>query len=168
MQNDILFDNIYIGHSVEDANAFRKETFDLKVEAEKAEEKANEPKWDEKKDEVEPVDFKKDPVKFVLQKVQPYRQQVEDFIAEAKKDPIKAAQATPQVAGGLALAALAIVAFILTALSPAAPTKEQIKAATDKTKTAAEKAKDRASEAIATGTEQSKEATKRATRSTAH
>jgi calnexin len=29
MQNDILFDNIYIGHSIEDAEKLRKETFDL-------------------------------------------------------------------------------------------------------------------------------------------
>lgn len=165
MQNDILFDNIYIGHSVDDAIAFRKETFDPKVKAEKAEEIANEPKWDEKKDDIVPVDFKKDPVGFVLQKIQPYRTQVEKFVAAAKKDPLKAAQAEPKVAGGLALVLLTTIAFILTALSPAAPSKQQIKSAAEKTKTSAQQAVDKASEAVATGSEQVKEATKRNTRS---
>jgi calnexin len=36
MQKDILFDNIYIGHSIADAEKLRAETFDLKVAAEKA------------------------------------------------------------------------------------------------------------------------------------
>ena len=38
MQSDILFDNIYIGHSVEDAEKLKVETFDVKHAIEKAEE----------------------------------------------------------------------------------------------------------------------------------
>ena len=40
---DILFDNIYIGHSVEDANKFKVETFDVKkpLETEQAKPKPN-------------------------------------------------------------------------------------------------------------------------------
>ncbi|KAJ8105826.1 hypothetical protein OPT61_g9947 [Boeremia exigua] len=44
MQNEILFDNIYIGHSIEDAKKLEEETFVPKKAAEKAEEEANAPK----------------------------------------------------------------------------------------------------------------------------
>jgi len=158
MQNDIMFDNIYVGHSVEDAAALKKETWDLKIEAEKAEEKAAEPKFDETKDD-ESVDFKKDPVKFVKSKV-------EAFITAAKKDPIEAAKTMPEIAGGLGFVALFVVALIFTALSPAAPTKAELKAKADKAKSAAEKGKDKATTAATTGAEQVKDgAQKRATRS---
>src|ERR1700760_2215697 len=116
MQNDILFDNIYIGHSVEEAEALKKETYDVKIVAEKAEEKAAEPKFDEKTED-EPLDFKKDPVKFVQQKVQA-------FIDAAKKDPIEAAKNMPEVAAPIGLVILTVVVLIMTALSPAAPTNE--------------------------------------------
>ena len=159
MQNDIMFDNIYIGHSVDDANALKKETWDLKVEAEKAEEKLNEPKWDEPKDDASPIDWKKEPVKFV-------RQKFDKFVAAAKQDPLKAAQEMPEVAGALGLTALTLVALILTALSPAAPSKEQMKAQAQKAKGAALDAKDKASEAVASGIDTAKsEAQKRTTRS---
>ena len=36
MQNDILFDNIYIGHSEEDAKEFAEESWAIKHEIEKA------------------------------------------------------------------------------------------------------------------------------------
>ncbi|KAF2674177.1 calnexin [Microthyrium microscopicum] len=158
MQNDIMFDNIYIGNSVEDAEALKKETWDLKIEAEKAEEKLNEPKFEDIKDPSAPIDFKKDPVGFVKQKA-------EAFITAAKADPIKAAQEMPEVAGVLGVTALTILALILTALSPSAPSKEQIKAKANKAKDAAEKAKDKAAEAISSGVDQAKDATKRSTRS---
>jgi calnexin len=153
MQNNILFDNIYVGHSVEEADALKKATWDIKIANEKAEEEASAPKFDEPKTE-EPIDWKKDPVKFVKQKV-------ESFIAAAKKDPIEAVKEAPEIAGPIGLVILTVVALIFTALSPAAPSKEQIKAAGKK----AEKAKDDATSAIATGADKAKEATKRATRS---
>jgi calnexin len=157
MQNNILFDNIYIGHSVEDAESFRKETWDAKIIGEREEESASVPKFDEATGE-EIIDFKKDPVKFVKQKVQ-------TFIEAAKKDPVEAVKAQPEVAGPIGLALLTVIALIFTALSPAAPTKETIKKNASKAKAAVEKAKDDAAEAIATGTEKAKDATKRATRS---
>jgi calnexin len=154
MQANILFDNIYVGYSVEDAEALKKETWAAKIIAEKAEEKAAEPKFDEKKDEAEVIDFKADPVKFV-------RQKVDAFILAAKEDPLEAIKAMPEVAGPIGLLALTLVALILTALSPAAPSKAQVKAVGKK----AEKIKDEVAKATTTGTEQIKEATKRATRS---
>jgi calnexin len=158
MQNNILFDNLYIGHSVEEAKALQKETWDVKIVGEKAEEKAAEPKFDDKTPEAEEVDFKKDPVKFV-------RQKVDAFILAVKKDPLEAVKTQPEVAGPIGLVILFAVALILTALSPAAPTKEQAKAAAKKTKEGAEKVKDEVAKATTTGAEQAKEATKRATRS---
>lgn len=43
MQKDILFDNFYLGHSVEDAKKFADETWKVKVELEKAEEESVKP-----------------------------------------------------------------------------------------------------------------------------
>ena len=40
MQNDILFDNIYIGHSVSDAEKLAQDTFEVKKAVEKAQEEA--------------------------------------------------------------------------------------------------------------------------------
>src|SRR5271155_813378 len=117
MQNDILFDNIYIGHSVEEARDLQKETFDIKIAAEKADEKAAEPKFDEEKDADQKVlNFKDDPVKFV-------RGKVEKFLAEFKKDPIEAVKNDPQTAAPIGVTILAVVALILTLLSPAPPAK---------------------------------------------
>jgi calnexin len=157
MQNDILFDNIYIGHSVEEAQALQKETFDLKIVAEKAEEKAAEPKFDEEKEADQKVlNFKDDPVKFV-------RERAEKFLAEFKKDPIEAVKNNPQTAAPLGVGILAVVAIILTLLSPAPPAKVEGKAAK---KDASEKAKDKGT-ASATGADTGKDGVqKRATRST--
>ena len=51
MQDNILFDNIYIGHSESDAAAFRKETFTAKYAIESAKEKLDSPKEAEKVEE---------------------------------------------------------------------------------------------------------------------
>lgn len=147
MQNNVLFDNIYIGHSVEEAEALKKETFDVKIVAEKADEAANEPKFDEDKPSSDAdLNFKEDPVKYV-------RAKVELFITLAKKDVLEAAKVVPEVAGGFALVALTLVAIILTVLSPAAPTQQQVKDAAKKAKGAATDAKDKAAEAVTTGAE---------------
>jgi calnexin len=158
MQNNIMFDNIYVGHSVEEADALKKETWDVKIVGERAEEKAAEPKFDEKTEDIV-IDWKKDPVGFGKQKINA-------FIVAAKKDPIEAAKTMPEVAGPIGLVILTVVALIMTALSPAAPSKEQVKAAAQKAKDAAEKTKDKTAAALATGADQTKETvSKRTTRS---
>jgi calnexin len=159
MQNDILFDNIYIGHSVEDAEALKAETFDLKVAAEKAEEAANEPKIDEEKPTLpSDLNFKEDPVKYI-------REKVELFITLAKKDPLDAAKDVPEVAVGFGVILLTVISLLLTALSPAAPSKQQVKDAAKKAKGAAVDAKDKAAEAITTGAEKTQaEAQRRSNR----
>lgn len=164
MQKDILFDNIYIGHSIEDAEKLKAETFDVKVKIEKAEEEKTKPKIDDKKDSPLDLKFTDDPVKYVQDKV-------ELFVDIAKRDPVLAAKAVPEVAGGIAGLALLIVALLVGGIfggAKAAPSKEQIKAQADKAKAAAVDAKDKAAEAIASGTDKAQaELNKRTTRSQA-
>ena len=95
MTEDILFDNLYIGHSVEDAKKLAEETYQIKfrveAEAKKAEAKAEA----EEAGDIQTI-FKDDPVGFV-------REKVFEFVELAKIDPVFAAKAKPEVAAGLGL-----------------------------------------------------------------
>ncbi|KAJ5504004.1 hypothetical protein N7463_006878 [Penicillium fimorum] len=156
MQNDILFDNIYIGHSVEDAEKLRKETFDVKFPIEEAEEEATKPK-PEVNDEGTTVTFQEDPVTFV-------RQKVHHFVDLAKEDPINAAKTLPEVAGGLGALLLTMILLVVGAISassPAAPAEK-------KGKQPAAAPKEKKEQAVSSSTETNKGgATKRTTRSSA-
>jgi calnexin len=163
MQNDILFDNIYIGHSVADAQKLMEETFVPKVAAEKAEEEANAPK----PADAPKVDlvFKDDPVLYI-------REKLNLFIDIAKRNPVEAIKTVPEVATGLGALAVALIAILASALGggavAAAPSKEQLKAQAKKAKDVAVDAKDKAAEAVATGAEKAQaELNKRTTRSNA-
>ncbi|KAF2636643.1 calreticulin precursor [Massarina eburnea CBS 473.64] len=163
MQNDILFDNIYIGHSIEDAEALKKETFDVKIIAEKAEEEATRPKPEDPKKSPSDLVFAEDPVLFVKEKVNL-------FIEIAQRDgPVEAIKFVPEVAGaaGGLLALIISLLFIVGGGAAAAPSKEQLKAQAEKAKKTAGDAKDKAAEAVATGAEKAQaEVNKRTTRST--
>ncbi|KAJ5477856.1 hypothetical protein N7530_003365 [Penicillium desertorum] len=154
MQNDILFDNIYVGHSVEDAEKLRKETFDVKFPIEEAEEEASKPK-PEVNEEGTTVTFQEDPVTFV-------RQKVNHFVELAKEDPINAAKTLPEVAGGLGallLTMILVVVGAISASSPAAPAEK-------KGKQPAGAPKEKKEQAVSSSAETSKGgATKRTTRS---
>ncbi|KAJ5942051.1 hypothetical protein N7516_002219 [Penicillium verrucosum] len=156
MQNDILFDNVYIGHSVEDAEKLRQETFDVKFPIEEAEEEATKPK-PEVNEEGTTVTFQEDPVTFV-------RQKVNHFVELAKEDPINAAKTLPEVAGGLGallLTMILVVVGAISASSPAAPAEK-------KGKQPAGAPKEKKEEAVSSSAETSKGgATKRTTRSSA-
>ncbi|KAF9327892.1 hypothetical protein BG006_008863 [Podila minutissima] len=110
MQKDILFDNIYIGHSEKDAEALAAETWEIKHATEtKLEEKANpRPK------EPEALSFKKDPIKFVTHHLQ-------DFIELVREDPMNAIHHRPMVAAviaavvGVSLGLALIVVGLMTA-----------------------------------------------------
>jgi calnexin len=162
MQKDILFDNIYIGHSIADAEKLKAETFDLKVAAEKADEEANKPK---PKDDIKsPSDliFKDDPVRYVKEKTVL-------FVEIAKRDPVEAIKFVPEVAGGIGVLAVTLLVLLVSVLvgSGAAPSKEQVKTQAKKAKSAAVDAKDKAAEAVSTGAEKAQaEVNKRTTRST--
>ena len=109
MTEDILFDNLYIGHSPEDAKKLAEETFEVKkrVEAElhKAEAKAEA----EEAGDIQTV-FKEDPVGFI-------REKVLEFVELAKIDPIFAAKAKPEVAGGLGLVVLFFIGALFSLIS---------------------------------------------------
>ncbi|KAI7157187.1 Calnexin [Hortaea werneckii] len=164
MQNDILFDNIYIGHSEADAVALKEETFDVKLAIEKAEEEKNKPKKDDSAPK-SPMDleFMDDPVKYVTEKF-------DLFLAIAQRDPVEAVRFVPEIAAGLAVGAVTIV-LILSGLlaggSKAAPSKEELKAQSEKAKQQAQKTKEQVADAVASGKEQAGEAAKRNTRSSA-
>jgi hypothetical protein len=92
MTEDILFDNIFIGHSVGDAKAFAAETFDIKHSLEKAADKDALSGEDE--EELVEHTFAENPVEFL-------RNKALKFIALARTDPIAAWKTHPET--GVAL-----------------------------------------------------------------
>lgn len=166
MQSDITFDNIYIGHSIEDAAAFRAETYDVKRAIEEAEDAKNKPK---------PAEIPKSPsdLKFLDDPITCVKEKLDLFITLAQKDPIEAIKFMPEVAGGIggALALLFAILFGLFggAAASQAPSKEDIKKTAQQAKAAAVDAKDQAVDAAASGAEAVKaEVNKRTTRSSAN
>jgi len=91
MTEDILFDNIYIGHSVEDAKKFAAETFEIKKPLEVAESKTAVDDEEEQK-----LTFKEDPVGFL-------RTHVVAFMEAARENPVGAVKAHPQTGAALAV-----------------------------------------------------------------
>jgi len=87
MTEDILFDNIYIGHSVDDAKAFAAETFDIKHALEKAAVQAA--LSDEDEEELDEVTFTENPVDFL-------RNKAFKFIALLRTDPVAAWKTQPE------------------------------------------------------------------------
>jgi calnexin len=164
MQSDILFDNIYIGHSVEDAAALRAETYDLKRPVEDADEAATKPKPADKPKSPSDLVFKDDPVTYVKEKF-------DLFLTIAKRDPIEAIKFVPEIAGGLGALVVVLIAFVVGAISlssPAAPSKEDVKKAAQKAKDSAVSAKDHAADSVSSGADAAKaEVNKRTTRSNA-
>ncbi|EFW18685.1 hypothetical protein D8B26_005506 [Coccidioides posadasii str. Silveira] len=150
MQNDILFDNIYIGHSIEDAKKLKAETFDIKQPIEVAEEEAAKPKDEPSTDSG--LNFKDDPVKYI-------RSKVDQFILMAKDNPVEAVKTVPEVAGGLAALLITLILVVFGAIGLSSPAPAPAKKDAGKGK---EKAKEKAAEAVSTGAENIKAgATKR-------
>ena len=97
MTEDILFDNLYIGHSVEDAATLAAESWEIKKDAEAAAKKAaEEAAAEEEASEETTVSFRDDPVTFA-------RQKIYNFIEAAREDPIAAFQSQPETGGAIAL-----------------------------------------------------------------
>lgn len=161
MQNNILFDNIYIGHSVDDARKLAEETFFKKHPVEQFLEEADKPKEEEQKKPESPSDLKfaDDPVTYIKEKL-------DLFLTIAKRDPIEAVKFVPEVAGGLAAIALTFLALVVSVLSGGSAAAPAVKKAAADAKDKAKDVKDKVAEAAATGAETVKsEATKRNTRS---
>lgn len=153
MQADVSFDNIYIGHSVDDAKKLADETFFVKFPVEKALEQAEKPK-DTKPKSPSDLKFLDDPVTYVKEKL-------DLFLTIAAKDPVEAIKFVPEVPtaiGGLLVTVIALFGILGSGASAPAPVK---KAAAD-AKEKAKDVKDKAAEAVSTGAEKVKaEAKKR-------
>lgn len=160
MQNDILFDNIYIGHSIEDAEKLKAETYDIKRPIEDAEDEASKPKSAELPKSPMDLKFLDDPVLYV-------REKINLFLTIAKDDPVQAIKFVPEVAGGAGLIAVTVIALIVGALGlTGASPPPQVKNAAEKVKKAAVDVKDQAVDAATSGAEQiQSEVNKRTTRS---
>ena len=161
MDKDILFDNIYIGHSIEDAKKFAEETFHEKHPIEQLLEIESKPK-DEEKPVKSPSDLKflDDPVFFIKEKL-------DLFFTIAQNDPIQAVKFVPEVAGGFAALLATFILIIVGVVSAGGSTPPAVKKAAGDAKAAAVGAKDKVAEAVASGADQAKaEVNKRNTRST--
>jgi len=158
MQNDILFDNIYIGHSVEDAEKLADETFHEKHAAEQRAELADKPKEPEKPKSPLDLSFKEDPITYVKEKF-------DLFITIAKQDPVGAIRFVPEVAIGLAVGALTLLGALIGLLTSAAPAPEKVKKAAADAKAQAKGGNDKAVSAAASAVDSGKaEVSKRVTR----
>lgn len=160
MQSDILFDNIYIGHSVEDAEKLKAETWDVKHKIETAEEEASKPQLDDTPKSPMDLKFMEDPVHYI-------REKLDLFITIAKGDPVQAIKFMPEVAGAIGTIvalALALVIGVLTKSGASPP--PQVKKAAENIKKSAADTKDQIVDAAASGSEKvQSEVNKRTTRS---
>jgi calnexin len=160
MQSDILFDNIYIGHSIADAEKFAQETFHKKQPIEKQLELAEKPV--EEKKPASPFDrkFMDDPVLYVKEKV-------EIFITIARTNPMEAIKFVPEVAGGIAAVILTLLAIVIGLLSIGGSTPPpKAKKTPENVRIATGDAKEKDADATTSGVDQAKgEASKRSTRS---
>ncbi|MCJ1361194.1 hypothetical protein MMC16_000292 [Acarospora aff. strigata] len=163
MQSDILFDNIYIGHSIEDAERLKAETYDIKHPIEVAEDEASKPKADEKTPK-SPMDLKfmENPIHYV-------REKLDLFWTIAKKDPVQAIKFVPEVAGGLGVLAVTILALLVGIVSMTGATPPpQVRQAAEKVKQSALDTKDQVVDAASSGAENVQaEVNRRTTRSSA-
>lgn len=161
MQNNILFDNIYIGHSVAEAEALQKETFDVKHVIEKEAEAASKPKKADPPKSPMDLKFTDDPLFYIQEKT-------ELFLTIAKNDPLAAVRFVPEVAGAFGVLIISILVLIAGLFGSKAPSKEQVKAKATEAKAKAVEVKDKVAESVATGAETAQEEVKkRTTRSSA-
>ena len=101
MQSNILFDNIYVGHSESDAAKFAKATWGVKYPVEKALEDVEKPKAPQ---DVFGGDWKSDPIAFVTNLVK-------QFIELARLDVIQAVKSMPGTGGGIIVAVFTAIAL---------------------------------------------------------
>ncbi|KAJ1909067.1 hypothetical protein IWQ60_011374 [Tieghemiomyces parasiticus] len=155
IENMILFDNIYVGQSVAEAERLAEETWKVKKEAETAQLFRPEEGGDAADAEVpDPRDF----VKFARYQVTKFRDDVSILIQAGRVDIGRAIRDQPRVAGILGLLFVAtawILNFILVALMPKQATakvqevKQVAQEKADQLKAQAEKAAAAASSALA-------------------
>lgn len=103
MTEDILFDNIYVGHSIDDAEGLRAETWGVKHALEEAAKAAS-----DVEDSEDIPEFTTDPAGFV-------RAKIGVFLDDAREDPVGAITSHPETAAGL-LGAIVTLFGLLGAL----------------------------------------------------
>jgi calnexin len=160
MNENILFDNIYIGHDVAEAEALKKETFDIKKPNEEKAEKLSKP-VDDKAGKKSPMDlvFTEDPVLYMKEKTAL-------FIELFQRNPVDAIKFVPEVAGVIGVGLITLLVLLFGLGGAAAPSAEEVKAKAQQGKAAAQKTKEQVAEAVASGTDKVKdEVNKRSTRS---
>ncbi len=160
MQSDILFDNIYIGHSVEDAEKLKTETYDVKAAIESAEEDAAKPPPPPQPESPMDLKFMENPVTYV-------REKVDLFYTLAKKDPVEAIKTLPEVAGGIGALAVTIIALLIGVVGVTGGSPPpQVKKTAEKAKQSVVDTKDQIIDAASTATEKAQaEVNKPTTRS---
>ena len=151
MDEDILFDNIYIGHDPAQAKEFAKETFEAKITIEQGEEKKEE-------------DAAKQQLEAGGSFVERARESINEFVGRARVDPVEAVKEMPQVAGvvGAAFAGLLGLVGLVGGLVGGS-SKPANKAKKVDAPSAKGKAKEAASSAKATAVAAKDEVKKRAT-----
>lgn len=99
MTEDILFDNIYVGHSIADAEVLRAETWAVKHALEETS------KATPDVEETEIPEFATDPAGFV-------RAKVSVFVDDVREDPVNAITSHPETAAGLLGAIITLFALL--------------------------------------------------------
>ncbi|CAH7667995.1 Calreticulin family-domain-containing protein [Phakopsora pachyrhizi] len=126
MQENILFDNIYVGHSEEDATAFAKETYHVKVAIEnKLDDSSKEDEKDSEKEDI--PSFSESPLRFA-------RGHVKAFVDVALVDFKKAVKEMPSTAAALVSVIAAILGALVLVLSGGSsqPTTMKVKKSSKK------------------------------------
>ncbi|PHH87420.1 hypothetical protein CDD83_8900 [Cordyceps sp. RAO-2017] len=158
MQSDILFNNIYIGHSVEDADKLADETWAIKHPIEQKLADADKPKDEDKPKSPSDLKFLDDPVLYV-------REKLDLFFTIGRENPIEAIKFVPEVAGGIAALAVMLIAIVVSLIGMGG-SSPAVQKAVGEAKEKAKDVKEAVAEATATGSEKAKaEVTKRTTRS---
>ena len=101
MTEDILFDNIYIGHSTEDAKVFAEETYEVKKPLEAVKPKP----IIEDAEDADEITFTEDPIEFI-------RYRIFKFVDLAKIDPLVAFQTQPETGAVLVLAVVTLFGML--------------------------------------------------------
>ena len=161
MQANILFDNIYIGSSIEDAERLKKETYDVKIKIEQAEDEASKPKTPDPAKSPMDLKFLDDPMHYM-------RENVDLFMAIAKNSGIvEAARFVPQIAAGLVAVTIALIGLVIAFITMGKPDAAPMaKNAAAKSKETVTDIKDRVVDATSSAAENVQgEVKKRTTRS---
>ncbi|KAI6250183.1 Calnexin [Erysiphe necator] len=154
MQKDILFDNIFIGHSVEDADQFADDTFHEKSPHEKLSEIAQKEKEElTKPSSPSDLSFKDDPVLYIKEKLSL-------FFSIAQKDPFQAVKFVPEVAAGISTLIIAFISILIGTLSNSSSNSkkntEKNSSVTENPKSVTETIKEGKSEAVTSSIDSSK------------